>query len=81
MVQIHGYATHDLEKNFYIVMEYYPLGDLKKNLLDASNTEFNNLLVKLKIMIQISRAVHELHKHNIVHRDIKPHNFLVKVRF
>lgn len=56
---------------FYISMEYVHGGDLKNRLdLPFSIDE------TLDIMLKISSALNEAHKHGIVHRDVKPANIL-----
>ena len=55
----------------YIVMEIYPKGDLLENFLDL------NWYQVCRYMVDISSAVHYLHKKRIVHKDIKPNNILI----
>ena len=78
----HGHVmkVHDVKTwsdSMWIVMEYCELGDLNKFFekyllrLDMTN--------KFNIMRQISKGVAFLHKKNVVHRDIKPGNILMKI--
>lgn len=56
----------------YLVMTYYPcsLYDYrKKNKLEEN--EIHN------IMIQMINILEHIHKHFVIHRDIKPHNFMM----
>lgn len=63
-----------LEKDLYIILEYCPLGDL--------NSFFNKKMVKEEYVkhyaIQIISGLKYLALNNIMHRDIKPHNILLK---
>lgn len=59
-----------------IVMEYYPLGDLRKQ---HRNNKFSELEI-IKIIAQASSALVYLHNESITHRDIKPANILVRSR-
>ncbi len=57
----------------YISMEYVQGGDLKQRLeLPVSEEE------ALDILVKVSRALNEAHKHGIVHRDVKPANILFR---
>ena len=70
------YDVKTWQDSIWIMMEFCDLGDL--------NTFFEkyhqNLDIKgnVKIMGQISRGFAFLHRQNIVHRDIKPGNILLK---
>jgi serine/threonine-protein kinase len=58
----------------YIVMEYISGTNLKE--LIRKEAPFS-LSRALRITLQISEALRHAHEHNIVHRDIKPHNILI----
>jgi serine/threonine protein kinase len=63
-------AKGDLKTCPYFVMEYIEDNSLSKAVKNAPVA-----IEKLtKLMIPICKAVHELHRHNIVHLDIKPGN-------
>lgn len=58
----------------YIVMEYVEgqnLKELIRNYAPLSSEQSINLAM------QIAQAIRHAHEHNIIHRDIKPHNILV----
>lgn len=64
------FAKGDLLTCPYVVME-----NIKGNELNEAIDKAPVSTEKLcKIMIPICKAVHELHKHNIIHLDIKPDN-------
>ena len=60
--------------NEWYVSPYYPLGSLDKNLHHYAG----DFTASLKLFRPIVAAVAELHNHKVVHRDIKPHNILLK---
>lgn len=58
----------------YIVMEYLEGDDLRSMINpDASHTPEE----KLDVAIQICQGLHFAHRHNVIHRDIKPDNVRV----
>ena len=63
-------------KIYYIVMEYVHGDDLKRTI--EASAPFDSITV-ISIAIQIASALSNAHKHNIVHRDIKPQNILISL--
>ncbi len=59
---------------YYIVMEYIDGQTLKDLILEKGTLPPSQVV---SIAIQICEALEEAHKHNTVHRDIKPHNILI----
>ena len=67
-------------KHYYIIMEYYDGGTLKENLIKYKNkykTPFPERIVQ-HLMRQLVEAVNFLHERQIVHRDLKLENVLLK---
>ncbi|MCM8537223.1 MAG: protein kinase [Lentisphaeraceae bacterium] len=68
----HGYAR---EENIpYLVMEYFEGVTLKKAIQNNKYISFED---KIRIVMQIARAIGVAHKHSIFHRDIKPDNIMI----
>ncbi len=57
----------------YIVSEYAPRGTLRERINAACSITLDEAL---KILVQVGRAIHIVHLHNIVHSDLKPENIL-----
>ncbi len=57
----------------YIAMEYFPAGDLRR----AISAGIPPRRV-IEFVVQIGRALGEVHKQGIVHRDLKPDNLMLR---
>ncbi|MDH5445422.1 MAG: bifunctional serine/threonine-protein kinase/universal stress protein [Gammaproteobacteria bacterium] len=64
------YGKGDLASAPYYVMEYVEGTQLQ----DATKTGPLPIEELCKIMIPVCKAIHELHRHNIIHLDLKPEN-------
>lgn len=69
------YDVGEFENNHYIVMEYIR-GRTLKQLISQRGVIHKEEAIN--IMIQLTSAVQHAHENNIIHRDIKPQNVLVK---
>lgn len=61
----------------YMVMEYVDGPDLKDYILENSPLDLHEVI---RIMDQILSAMNLAHKHNVIHRDLKPQNILMDKR-
>ncbi|KAM3932709.1 hormonally up-regulated neu tumor-associated kinase homolog A-like [Leptodactylus fuscus] len=68
------YETLETENSYYMVMELCPGGDLMDKICDRKKLEEYDVR---KYTRQIISAVEHLHRHGIVHRDLKIENFLL----
>lgn len=73
IVEVYDVGEHD-DKNF-IVMEYVRGRTLKQLILQRGALQKEEAV---EIMKQLVSAVNHAHENNIIHRDIKPQNVLVK---
>ncbi|CAO3581721.1 unnamed protein product [Absidia cylindrospora] len=77
-------ATMETEHSLCIILQYaegVELFDYVQQLhqrLNAANEKVDENLVK-KIFLQLVRVVKWMHKHNIVHRDLKLENILIQI--
>ncbi len=60
---------------YYIVMEYVRGSDLKTGIKERGSIHQRKVA---EIGSQVSAALYEAHKHNIIHRDIKPQNIMIQ---
>lgn len=69
------YDVGEYKGMHYIVMEYIRGRTLKQMIKRRGSIDLHE---SLNIMIQLTSAIKDAHSHNIIHRDIKPQNVLVK---
>ena len=72
VMRLHAYF-HD-EKRVYLVMEYAPKGELFKRLQTEKRL---GEAQTARWVRQLAEALQFLHKHQIIHRDVKPENLLL----
>ena len=71
IVRIHDFGAAD--DHAYIVMEYFPLGDLRQR-IKAGNTPRQ----AISYMRQMAQALDALHSQGVLHRDLKPGNVMLR---
>jgi len=68
------HAVGESDGHYYIAMEYVKGSSLIDLIRDQGQMDVRNAL---KIIGQVSQALLEAHRQNIIHRDIKPHNIMI----
>ncbi len=68
-------ATFKLYSRLHIVFEYVPFNLL--NIIESHPDGLHETYINLYIR-QLCLAVQECHRHDIIHRDVKPENILIK---
>lgn len=63
------------DQNHYIITEYYPNGNLN-NLCKNRGNKLTEFEIKYYLLQMVSALIY-LKKNNIIHRDIKPHHFVI----
>lgn len=72
IVPIYDFGYFDNQP--YLVIRYMVGGSVKERLEDTGPMAFSNAA---KIIERMAAALDEAHRHNIVHRDVKPENILM----
>ena len=72
-----GIQPSDDKEMHYIVMEFVSGQTLTDRTEDKGIPGKNELLDRLRIYWQLLQAVHYAHRHNVVHRDLKPDNVMI----
>jgi serine/threonine-protein kinase PpkA len=67
------YGNGQTDSHAYIVMEYFPNGDLRQRMEAALAPE-----VALDYLRQVTEALVAIHVRGIVHRDLKPDNLMLR---
>ena len=71
IVEIHDFGT--LPEHLYLVMEYFPCGDLRDRLRNPLSMEES-----LYYLRTIAEALRVIHVFGILHRDLKPANVMLR---
>ena len=72
---VNMYDVGEEDGIYYLVMEYVPGRTLKQYIIDRGMLPIGEAL---DIMEQLTSAMAHAHHFEIVHRDIKPHNILIR---
>lgn len=82
ILPIFDYGTEQIDANArtYLVMPYRPEGSLRDWLLQQESTTLLNPYKIIHILSQAADALQHAHERQIIHQDIKPANFLIRMR-
>ena len=78
IVNIIDYGFDNQLKRYYIIEEYYRLGSLSNFIKNNYELIRNNYKVINSVISQINEGIYLLHKNEILHKDIKSSNILIK---
>ncbi|GME88132.1 unnamed protein product [Ambrosiozyma monospora] len=70
------YKVYDTKAALFVVMDYFPEGDLFATIVDKQRYKNDPFLVK-SVFIQLVDAINYCHSKGIYHCDLKPENILV----
>ncbi|ELP83598.1 protein serine/threonine kinase, putative [Entamoeba invadens IP1] len=73
---VHFYGAVSIPSKVCMVTEFAQYGSLN-DLIKKTTQEMPRFAVRVKLMLDASKGISYLHENNILHRDIKPDNFLV----
>jgi serine/threonine-protein kinase len=74
IVAVYDWGRSEDGTTYYMTMEYVPGGTLKDRILTDGILPPQTAA---EVASQIAEALEAAHKHDVVHRDIKPHNILL----
>ena len=74
---VHFYGAVFIPKKICMVTEFAQYGSLKDLMKKQPDGEGIEISMRVKFMLDSSRGIQYLHENGILHRDIKPDNFLV----
>ncbi|NJO16403.1 MAG: protein kinase [Thioploca sp.] len=72
---VKAYQLQKYKKGLALILEDVG-GDSLKNIIANQKLDLSSIL---KIALQLTQAIGELHQHNIIHKDIKPANIIVNL--
>jgi serine/threonine protein kinase len=70
------YAQSYTEEFMYMIMEYFPNGDLHRRI---SKNKGLSLDQSMRYLVQIAAGLQSIHSCGIVHRDLKPSNIMFRI--